>query len=51
MEASWLNLLWHDLIGLVLLGLMSEIWSQGAELNRFAQRWARFLARLCRLPD
>jgi IS1 family transposase len=45
MEISWLNLLGHDLIGLILVGLMSEIWGYGAELNRFEQRWARFVAR------
>jgi transposase-like protein len=35
----------HDLIGLVLLGLQSEIWEQGVELKRFEPHWARFLAR------
>lgn len=45
MEISWLNLLGHDLIGLILVGLMSEIWGYGAELKRFEQRWARFVTR------
>jgi hypothetical protein len=45
MEISWLNLLWHDMIGLILLGLISEIRSYGAALNRFEQRWGRFMAQ------
>jgi len=45
MDATWLNLLGHDLIGLVLLGLLSEIWGYRAELQRLEQGWARFLAR------
>ena len=48
MVTSWLNLLSHDLIGIVLLWLMTGIWSQGAELKQFAGRWPHFLARQCR---
>jgi hypothetical protein len=33
MEISWLKFLGHDLIGLVLLGLMSEIWGTGRSCN------------------
>lgn len=45
MDATWLNLLGHDLIGLILVGLINVIWSHGVELKRFEQRWARWVAR------
>lgn len=45
MDSSWVKLLGHDLIALVLLGLISEVWTYRGELVRFEERWARFIAR------
>lgn len=45
MDSSWLELLGHDLIALVLLGLISEVWTQRGELARFEKCWARDIAR------
>lgn len=45
MEATWLNILWYDLLGVILLGLMTEMGSQGVELKQFARRWSGFVGR------